>query len=63
MKEIIVTVVAIVVVVALAAALFLGDGGLKGQGEDLIEKGTNSVQNITNELQQYNTPSGGGGGG
>jgi len=55
MKEIIVTVVAIVVVVGLAALLFLGNNGLKKKGEDLINKGTNSVTNITTELQQYNT--------
>lgn len=53
MKEIIVTIVAIVVVVALAAALFLGTGGLKEQGETLVTKGTKSVQNITTELEQY----------
>lgn len=59
MKEIIVTVVAIVVVVALAALLFLGDGGLKGKGTDLINEGIDSVESITTQLETLN---GGGGG-
>lgn len=59
MKEIIVTVVAIVVVVALAAFLFLGDGGLKGKGEALITEGIESVESITTQLETLN---GGGGG-